>query len=259
MIPPQPGGKAVIFDHVHFAYDGGEIIRDATFAVNEREFASVVGPNGSGKSTLVKLLLGLIKPTAGEVRVFGSKPALVLPRIGYLPQRADLDPKFPATVMDVVLMGRARKGNFLGPYPKRDREAALHALDLVGLPEVRRRPFADLSGGQRQRILIARALSTEPDLLVMDEPTAGLDAWAEANLYGLLEDLNRTKTIIIVSHDIGIVSKKVDSVICVSCDVKIHPTSELTGEMINRLYGGDMKMVRHDHRCAGEGHQCLNS
>lgn len=259
MIKTQAGGNAVEFDRVCFSYDGGEVIRDATFSVNQLEFASVVGPNGSGKSTLVKLMLGLLKPTSGQVRVFGLKPEEALTRIGYLPQRADLDPQFPATVMDVVLMGRARKGNFIGPYARRDKEAAQMALSLVGLPDVARRPFSDLSGGQRQRVLTARALSTEPDLLVMDEPTAGLDAWAEANLYSLLEELNRTKTIIMVSHDIGMVSRRVDSVICVSCDVTVHPTSELTGEMINRLYGGDMKMIRHDHRCAGEGHECRNS
>ncbi len=259
MIPDDPEKKALTLNGLGFAYGSQWVIRNATFSVREREFVSIVGPNGSGKSTLVKLALGLLNPTKGTIKVLGTSPERARPRIGYMPQHANVDPLFPATAMDVVLMGRLKASTFAGPYGRVDRDAAREALNLVGLLDAARKPYSDLSGGQRQRVLIARALATEPELLLMDEPTAGLDAWAETHLYDLLQELNRTKTVIIVSHDIGMVSKKVDSVICVSCDAEIHPTSELTGEMINKLYGGDMKMVRHDHRCAEEGHKCSSS
>jgi zinc transport system ATP-binding protein len=239
-----------------FAYDGRPVLRGVNLAIPAGDFVSVVGPNGSGKTTLLRLALGLLRPTAGEVTVFGERPERARHRIGYVPQHAHLDPMFPVSALDVVLMGRLGLGPRLGPWRRRDREAARAALAEVGLTDHVDRHFAALSGGQKQRTLIARSLAGEPELLLLDEPTAGLDAHVEEGFFRLLESLNRRLTIVMVSHDLGFVAGFVKSVICVGQEVVVHPTSAITGQVIADLYGADMRMIRHDHRCSEEGHEC---
>ncbi len=243
------------FEHLDFGYDERAVLRDVTLTVPEGDFVSVVGPNGSGKTTLLKLALGLLRPARGEVRVFGQPPHKARRRIGYVPQHPHLDPLFPVSALDVVLMGRLGRTRAWGAWRGRDREAARDALNEVGLDDVNGRHFSALSGGQKQRVLIARALAGEPDLLLLDEPTAGLDAHVEEGFWRLLEELNRRLTVVLVSHDLGFVSHYVKSVVCVGERVVVHPTSEITGEVIADLYGGEMRMIRHDHRCSEEGHQ----
>jgi len=237
----------ISIENLTFSYDGFPVLEDVNVAVQEREFACIVGPNGGGKTTLLKLMLGLLQPTKGRVRLFGVPPERARTRVGYLPQSYAYDPLFPVRVMDVVLMGRLDRGGLFGPYRRSDREAALEALRQVEMAEFRHRPLAALSGGQRQRVLIARALACEPEVLLLDEPTASLDFTIEGELYELLRRLNERLTVVMVSHDIGFVSRFVTKVICVKRQVVAHPTSELTGEMINEIYGSDVCMVRHDH------------
>jgi len=237
----------ISIENLTFSYDGFPVLEDVNVAVQEREFACIVGPNGGGKTTLLKLMLGLLQPTKGRVRLFGVPPERARTRVGYLPQSYAYDPLFPVRVMDVVLMGRLDRGGLFGPYRRSDREAALEALRQVEMAEFRHRPLAALSGGQRQRVLIARALACEPEVLLLDEPTASLDFTIEGELYELLRRLNERLTVVMVSHDIGFVSRFVTKVICVKRQVVVHPTSELTGEMINEIYGSDVCMVRHDH------------
>jgi zinc transport system ATP-binding protein len=243
---------AVSFSEVSFAYNGVSVLEDVSFSVAQRGVTCIVGPNGGGKTTLLKIMLGLLAPHSGEVRVLGQSPRLARRRVGYMPQYAHHDPKFPTTVMDVALMGRL--GRQWGGYSRSDKDAARAALRDVGVDEFRRRPFSDLSGGQRQRVLIARALACEPELLLLDEPTANIDAAVEAKLLEYLRELGKRMTIMIVSHDLGFVSNYVDSVLCVSRKVAVHPTSEITGEIIQEMYGEGLRMVRHDHRCSAEGH-----
>ncbi len=237
---------------VSFGYGEGLVLDGVSLDIWEREFISVIGPNGGGKSTLLKLMLGLLRPRSGEVRVFGEPPHITRASIGYTPQHTLYDPRFPMSVLDVVLMGRL--GRRWGPYSKEDQEAAREALAEMGLPGIEKRPFSELSGGQRQRVLIARALASGPKLLLLDEPTANVDAMAENKLLETLKELNQRLTIVLVSHDLGFVSSLVSSVICVNRRVVIHPTSDVTGAVIKDLYGGDYHMVRHDHRCAEEAH-----
>lgn len=238
-----------------FGYGAEPILRDVDLAIPSGDFVSVVGPNGSGKTTLLKLALGLLRPDRGSVEVFGRAPRLARRRVGYVPQHPRLDPLFPVCALDVALMGRLGRTPVLGGWRRADREAALAALDEVGLADRSGEHFAALSGGQKQRVLIARALAGGPELLLLDEPTAGLDAHIEEGFYRLLEDLNRRLTIVMVSHDLGFVSGFVKSVVCVGRDVVVHPTSAVTGEVIADLYGGDVRLVRHDHRCSEEGHR----
>ncbi len=238
---------AIFIRDLCFSYDGYPVLEDVNLSIPTGDFASVIGPNGGGKTTLLRLILGLLRPSRGQIQVFGLTPEKARPRIGYMPQHAQLDPQFPATVMDVALMGRLGHGRAFGPYSKKDKEAVITALDQVGLVEERRKSFASISGGQRQRLFIARALASEPDLLLLDEPTANLDVVMEGGLYQLLQNLNRTLTVVMVSHDLGFVSSLVKSVICVKCQVASHQTSELTPEIIDSMYGAPMRIVRHNH------------
>ena len=247
---PEP---VIRIENLSFNYNGSTVLEDVNLTVQERDFVSFVGPNGGGKTTLLKLILGLLTPARGTVRVFGGRPKAARPRIGYMPQHVQFDARFPVNVMDVVLMGRLGRIRPVGPRGKSDVEAGMKALEEVGLADYRLRPFSDLSGGQRQRALIARALAAEPDLLLLDEPTASLDVHMESELYELLECLNHRLTIGIVSHDLGFVSQFVRIVVCVKRHVVVHPTSEITGEIIQEIYGGDVRMVRHDHSCPQGG------
>jgi zinc transport system ATP-binding protein len=234
--------------NVSFAYNGTSVLDDVTLTIGARESVCMVGPNGGGKTTLLRLVLGQLRPTKGTVRVFGRSPEQVRLRMGYMPQHAQYDPQFPATVMDIVLMGRLGGPGLLGRlgwFSREDRRAALEALARVHLDDLASRPFAALSGGQRQRVLIARALCCEPELLLLDEPTANVDTLVEARLFEVLQELARSMTVVVVSHDLGFVSNLAENVLCVNRRVVAHPTSQITGELIREMYGGDVRMVRH--------------
>jgi zinc transport system ATP-binding protein len=241
------------FDHVSFAFDGIEVLSDATFSAHSHESICVVGPNGGGKSTLLKLALGLLEPTSGTVTVLGTDPVKARRKVGYMPQYLHYDQRFPVSVLDVALMGRLSSHRF-GFYSRKDKEITMQTLDEMGVAALAGRPFGALSGGQRQRVLIARALVCEPELLLLDEPTANVDPSVENQFIEILHQLAAKITVITVTHDLGFVSQLVDRVICVNRLLKIHPTSEITGEIIQDIYGGALKMVRHDHCCSEQGH-----
>lgn len=254
------GEVLIKLDNVSFSYTdrsgrrGAAVLRDVSFNVHRGEFVCVVGPNGGGKSTLLKLLLGLEHPDTGTVRLFDNEPELSTPRIGYLPQNPQFDSQFPVTVLDVVLMGRLKAGLLPRPYSAADRDAARSALAEVGMEAVAAKNFAELSGGQRQRVLIARMLATEPELLLLDEPTSYLDIQAEKDLYELLNRLNERLTIVIVSHDLLIVSGFVDRVVCVKGTVDIHDTQDVSEKLVGELYGGEVRMVVHAEHEHGHEH-----
>lgn len=235
----------ITLTEVSFTYDGPPVIQRASFAIGQGDFVCVIGPNGGGKSTLLKLMLGLIEPNQGKVEVLGKSPRAARSLIGYMPQHAQLDPRFPVSVLDVVLMGRLGRAPRLGPYRQADKQVALTALGEVGMAELRRRPFAQLSGGQRQRVLIARALACEPELLLFDEPMANLDPVVQDDLYALLGKLNRKLTIVMVSHDIGFVSLYFKTVVCVNRTVHTHPMSELSHRAVADMYGREVRLLHH--------------
>ncbi len=247
--------SAISCRDLDFGYEGKPVLRNVNITIPVGDFVCVVGPNGSGKTTLLKIALGLLKPTAGVIEVLGQRPDRSRGKIGYVPQHPRLDPLFPVSAMDVVLMGRLGRTRSVGAWSADDRAQARRALEEVGLADRAAHHFASLSGGQKQRVLIARALAGEPELLLLDEPTAGLDAHIEAGFYQLLQELNQRLTVVLVSHDLGFVSGFVRSVVCVGQDVVVHPTSEVTGEVIADLYGGDVRLIRHDHRCSEDGHK----
>lgn len=240
----------IAVEHVSFSYGGDSVaITDASISIRQGDFACIVGPNGGGKTTLLKLIVGLLQPEAGRVRLFDRSPGETRHRIGYMPQRARLDPRFPVRVRDVVLMGRLGKPDSLWRFGKAHNEVVARALVQVGLYESRDRSFSALSDGQRQRVLVARALACEPELLLLDEPTANLDLPSQTELYELLHALNESMTIVMVSHDVAFVSKFVKTVACVNRNVVVHAANEISGDAISEVfgYGRDMRMIMHDH------------
>ncbi len=246
------------FDKVDFSYNGEPVLQNVSLDIHGREMIGIIGPNGGGKTTLLRLILGLLKPDRGNIFVFGDTPARSSHRLGYVPQHMQFDSSFPASVLDVVLMGLAGKSGFR-PFSRKKVRIAEQALETVDLIDYRKHPFSELSGGQRQRVLIARALATSPDMLLFDEPTANVDSSAGQKLYEILDLLNREMTILVVSHDIGFVNHHITSVVCVNRQVVVHPTTELAGQNIIDIYGNDMALIRHDHRCSSEGHSCSSS
>lgn len=236
--------EAIKFDKVNFSYDSDPILTDVNFVINKGDFISVLGPNGGGKTTLAKLILGLYTPNSGKIFINGQAPVKSRDIIGYVPQFSLFDPNFPVSVFDVVLMGRIR--NFAIGHSRKDKNIAEKAMHEVGISNLKDKPYSDLSGGQRQRVLIARALTTEPQILLLDEPTANVDAEVEYKMSAMLNNLKKNLTILLITHDLGFVSELVNKVVCVNKKVHIHPTSGITEEHIKELYNDNMRIVRHD-------------
>lgn len=227
------------------------VLDSVTLVVNRGEFTAVVGPNGSGKTTLVKAVLGLVKPDRGTVEVFGlqvDKLGDARSKIGYVPQIFDIDLNFPITVFEAVLMGTyGRIGVGRRPKPQ-DREAAMHALEKVGVANLKDRSIARLSSGQRQRVFIARALANDPELLVLDEPTTGVDVATTGNLYTILRQLKQEGvTIVLVSHDIGVVATYVDTVACLNTSLVAHCRPDDAGctAALTNMYGCHTAFLHH--------------
>jgi zinc transport system ATP-binding protein len=238
---------ALEFDDVSLSFDGTAVLQDVSLRVPRGGFVALIGPNGGGKSTLLKLALGLFGPDRGVVRVLGTTPAAARPRVGYVPQFATFRRDFPVSVREVVLHGRLGRRAWWRPLAEADRAAAAAALGEVGMHDLAARPIARLSGGQLQRVLIARALAVEPELLLLDEPTAHVDTRAETGLFDLLAALRSRMTIVMVSHDIGLVSRHVDTVACLNRRLLCHGAAPLAADALQRLYGMPVQLVDHRH------------
>jgi zinc transport system ATP-binding protein len=240
----------VELENVTFAYNGdAPALDDVSLRVEGNDFVGVIGPNGGGKTTLLKVMLGLLEPSAGRVRVLGRSPARVRHRIGYVPQHAAMDPAAPADVMDIVLTGRLARSSWGFVFGESDRQAATRALEQVGVAELARRRIRELSGGQRQRVLIARALAADAQLLLLDEPTSGVDVHAESGLVELLHRLNDTLPIVMVSHDVAFVSRHLKRVACLNRRLVVHDAGEVTAEVIAEMYHDHVAVVEHRHDC----------
>jgi len=226
-----------------FAFNGQTVLEDATFDIPAGDFVAMIGPNGGGKTTLMKLMLGLLKPDRGTVKVFGESPSAVSHRIGYVPQDVHFNKRFPISALDVVLMGMLTPQRRWPRYSRADRVAAHEALDRMGMGPYCDRKIGELSGGQRQRVLIARALVTQPEVLFLDEPTASIDTAGQSEFYRLLKMLNEEMTIVVVSHDILTISTYVKSVACVNKRIHYHNEAELTGEMLETMYACSVEKV----------------
>jgi zinc transport system ATP-binding protein len=234
---------AIRFEDVSFSYGPVKVLEKVSFHIHQGEFIALVGPNGSGKTTVLKLLLGLEKPEAGKIELFGSSLLRSRDRVGYVPQQAPQDRAFPISVRDVVRMGRLRS---LPGYGKEDRAAAEGALNQTGLLDLANRPFAALSGGQRRRVLVARALASRPEILILDEPTANMDRESGERLFETLGKLKGGTTILMVTHDTDFVSSLTDRALCLGdaegethpYGIVQHPTEETRGFHGSRVLHG---------------------
>ncbi|MBW1695666.1 MAG: ABC transporter ATP-binding protein [Deltaproteobacteria bacterium] len=230
--------------NLSFSYNRHEVLKHVNLRVKRGEFLALIGPNGGGKTTLLKLILGLLIPDKGMVRVFGQPPLKVSYRMGYVPQDTYLNRYFPVTALEVVLMGRLKSGKGWRRPSRIDRIAAQKALEKMAMAEYGNRHIAELSGGQRQRILIARALVSEPELLLLDEPTASIDTTGQTEFYSIIENIHKTATILMVTHDLMMLSSHVDSVACVNRLVHYHDEAQITEEML-AMYECPVELIAH--------------
>ncbi|MCF7935363.1 MAG: metal ABC transporter ATP-binding protein [Synergistales bacterium] len=236
---------AIRFQGVSFAYRRVPVLEGITFTVPQGEFLTLIGPNGGGKTTILKLMLGLLTPQSGSVEVLGRSPSQVSGRVGYVPQDPGRNQNLPVSVMDVVLMGRISRGK-RRRIADGDREKAEAALDKVEMGHRRNERMGELSQGQRQRVLIARALASEPSLLLLDEPTASTDPNTKEAFHALLGEMQREMTIVLVSHDVTVISSNATAVACVNRTLYYHDSAELESGMIQRAYGAcPVEIIAH--------------
>ncbi len=226
-------------------YDHEDVLEDVNFTVAPLDFVGLIGPNGGGKTTLIKVLLGLLPPTRGWVRIMGKPVAEGRRHIGYVPQQVDFDRDFPIRVWDVVRMGRLGERRLLQRFTAEDDEAVAEALDSMALFPLQDRPIGKLSSGQRQRVYIARALVTEPDILLLDEPTASVDPQVSTAIYELLQQLNSHVTILLISHDMSAVSSHVKTIGCLNRRLFYHNEKQLTAEMLEQVYQCPVDLIAH--------------
>jgi zinc transport system ATP-binding protein len=244
----------IVFDNVTFRYGGEYVLQDVSMTIPAGSYVGIVGPNGGGKTTLLHLLVGLLQPSSGKITIFGHTIAAAKEHveIGFVPQRvSQIDPAFPATVEEIVLSGRTRRLRFGRQFTDADKAATTKALAMTGLTDLRHRRIGSLSGGQAQRVFIARAIVAEPKILILDEPTVGVDAPSIDAFYELLRVLRRDLglTIFMVSHDIDAVAREVTTIICLNQRLVCHvPSQQFDKEALERdLYRGRKKTIIHDH------------
>lgn len=237
--------EVITIRHLWAGYTHEAVLEDITLSVNHLDFIGLIGPNGGGKSTLLKVLLGLLPPMAGDVRILGQPVHAGRRWIGYVPQSVEFDHDFPIMVEEVVQMGCLGRRGLLRRLTALDYAHVADALQKVGMHDLRQRPIGALSGGQRQRVYIARALAADPHILLLDEPTASVDPQARSSIYDLLRELNTRITIVLISHDIGALSSAVKTVGCLNRTLIYHNEKLLTSEMLEATYQCPIDLIAH--------------
>ncbi|MED4227479.1 metal ABC transporter ATP-binding protein [Neobacillus cucumis] len=249
--------------HLSYRYEKDRVLEDINITIPDGAFLAIVGPNGSGKSTLLKLILGLLKLQKGDIYLFGQEISKFKDwhQIGYVSQKANsFNTGFPATVFEVVLSGLTKKLGLFTFYKKGHKAKVYEALAAVGMKEFSHRNIGELSGGQQQRVFIARALVSEPKLLILDEPTVGVDAENVQSFYQMLSELNTSNgiTLLLVTHDIGTISDKVTHVACLNKHLHFHGDTEefeqLSSDGLSKVYGHDVHVLAHNHEHGGVKH-----
>jgi zinc transport system ATP-binding protein len=233
--------------NVSLSLRGTPVLENVDLTLEGGEFVGLIGPNGAGKTALLKVILGLLHPDRGSVRVFGEPPERARGRVAYVPQFARFDSEFPIRVVDVVLMGRLGPERLFRRFRREDRRRAAEALERVDLTPLADRQIGKLSGGQLQRVLIARALVKDARLLLLDEPTASLDTRVGIELYEFLARFSREMTVVMVSHDVGVIRRYVTSVACLNRRLFYHGSSAIPQETLDAAYGSQVEFLEHPH------------
>lgn len=248
--------KVPIFDvkNLNFSARGHKILSHISLEIFHSEYIAIIGPNGGGKTTLIRMLLGLEKPNDGSVKIFGKKikDFKEWNKIGFVPQRAShVDENFPATVLDIVKMGRISKRSCFQSYSDEDKVSVHDAMDKMDILDLKDRMVGALSGGQRQRVMIARALASKPEILILDEPNTGVDITSQKNFYTLLSKLNKEEniTIVFITHDIGVIADDIGRLFTINQKATVcnNPKEALSCEDMSELYGISAHLV-HNHK-----------
>lgn len=241
-------------------YDGRTVLHDVNLSIYERDFLGIIGPNGGGKTTLIKCILGLLKPTGGEIIFHTPEKASTKTTstfLSYLPQYNSIDRKFPISVEEVILSGLSIQKSLTSRFTPEQKEKGKQIISRMGLEGLEHRSIGQLSGGQLQRALLGRAIISDPAVLILDEPSTYIDKRFEARLYELLAEINKECAIILVSHDIGTVLQQVKSIACVNETLDYHPDTGVTTEWLERNFNCPIELLGHGtlpHRVLGEHH-----
>lgn len=237
--------KILEIKNLNAGYDDNVVLKNINFQVHERDFIGIIGPNGGGKTSLVKTILGVIKPISGEIQYFfPGKSKDFRKFIAYLPQQSQIDKKFPISVRDVVLSGLTSGKSLFFRFTSQDKKRADELIEKSGLSSISGNPVGELSGGQLQRVFLARAVISNPILLILDEPSTYVDNRSEFELYETLKELNKEIAILLVSHDIGTISSYIKTIACVNLNLHYHPSNEITSEELS-IYNCPVDIIAH--------------
>ena len=237
--------ELVRLEDVWVHYDHVAVLEDVNLSIKQEDFLGIIGPNGGGKTTLLKVILGLVKPSSGKASILGGTPQRNRKFIGYVAQNSLFDRDFPISVQDVVLMGRYGRVGLVKRFSEDDKRAALEALQNVEMLDYKDKQIGKLSGGEQQRVLIARALVAKPWMLLLDEPTTGVDMPMQTEFYELLARLKHSMSIVLVSHDIGAVSVYVDKIACLNHRLYYHGSKEVGPDILEATYKCPIQMIAH--------------
>ena len=250
----ETAGRSIEVQNLTFNYNKQTVLEDVSFAIQSGDYVGIIGPNGGGKTTLLKLLLGLLTPTSGVIRIFGHgvNEAKGHFEVGYVPQNiSQSDVNFPATVEEVVRSGRVVRRGVFGRLTKEDKEAVEKTMGMTNIGSFRHELIGNLSGGQRQRVFMARALAVQPKILILDEPTVGVDVAARRQFEEFLSTLHKKEklTILLVSHDVDVMAKQVEHIICLNKKLVCHlPSGEFAKQTyLKDVYGDGGRAVDHKH------------
>ncbi len=249
----------VELNNISINYGKTIVLDNIDLSIKQGDFLAILGPNGGGKTTLLKIILGVIEPTSGTVKLFGDVPEKKRHLTGYVPQNAFIDYDFPITVWETVLLGRLSGKSFIRKYSDLDQQMVKDALEKVEMIDYADYQIGRLSGGQRQRVTIARALVSDPELLLLDEPTSNLDKHMQEKIYNILNELNKEITIVIVTHDTGIVSGHIKNIACLNKQIFHNKyDNQLDHQLLSAVYGSPFELTVHGqphnmpHRVLGD-------
>lgn len=232
-------------ENLSAGYDRKTVLHDINLEISEKDFLGIIGPNGGGKTTLMKVILGLLKPSEGNITFYDNGMPVEQLEIGYLPQYNSIDKKFPISVYEVILSGLNRQKSLFSRFTKEHHERVKETISMMGLEGMENKPIGQLSGGQMQRALLGRAIVSNPKAIILDEPNTYIDKRFEARLYSLLEEINKQRAVILVSHDIGSVLQTVKSIACVNGTLDYHPQSEVSAKWIEEKLQCPIELLGH--------------